>query len=926
MGISGSSSAIPNLANKALLADIQAFEPYASSALNRKLRGIINPGIYHGFDVVPGEGLAVLIQSPGDSAAAVEVGESYLLTVRQQASVSVPVPAGRRSVICLKVVYSLDIETDQVNADSQVKAAEIVAVNVGDEPAGSIILAEVNVPSDVTAITAPMIDLLRRQSVSLEGFWEKINSGEIRPKLGLWARAQPEKGFLPAADKTGAEAKESIGKPGAWFKEVWANAFRGGSIDVTGPIKSGGKNAMLVGDYGLGGASMLLNDGYDLRKLPAANAYYRGQKLLNAPGNSAEWFYIKTEVHSDGYMRIEASNFGGSKEFWCANVNGKWTEWNTRYSTNFKPTNEDIGLGNLSIGAGRILSITSDFGSTSIGMKNASWSHYETSAPEGHYFYKKAWIQQELRALSTFISVGKASLNAGADIIGDLSVSGNISAKHGSFTGSGNDYNTGGLEVKGGGTSNRNVVPTLGFHQPGVYGASIQLWAGSDYRFYQQGGAAYASVTVENLFASGQVTAHLSPSSWITGFKTSMAYKIPTVGNTSGFSSWMSQRTVGGGFAIGTLGDTWYLTFATKANIDANTNSATPRIIATATMVTMPGVVQADTFQSSSGQLSFVAAANNQQGMYLNPTDKRTIIGGGSAGKILLRPNGISTTAGEWTINASGVLETGNIPWARLSGVPVYATRWPSAAEVGLSNVPNTVHTSAATANTVAVRDSAGDLFARLFRSNYANQNTISGAIAFRINNSSDSYLRFCSDPAAVRAWLGAAAANHSHTWAQISGIPATATRWPSWGEVSGKPTYATRWPTWNEVSSKPTYALRWPTWDEVSGKPTFAANPFIKFYDSVGISKLRLPTAAINHLKAGRDVEVRWLMKLEYQMKWETQLLVGSTWSQRPSYRGLSQDVSWWWIYTGYHTSSGNDGCIVTESNRLIRAEYRLL
>ncbi|WP_345870289.1 hypothetical protein [Shewanella algae] len=892
MGISGSSSAIPNLANKALLADIQAFEPYASSALNRKLRGIINPGIYHGFDVVPGEGLAVLIQSPGDSAAAVEVGESYLLTVRQQASVSVPVPAGRRSVICLKVVYSIDIETDQVNADSQVKAAEIVAVNVGDEPAGSIILAEVNVPSDVTAITAPMIDLLRRQSVSLEGFWEKINSGEIRPKLGLWARAQPEKGFLPAADKTGAEAKESIGKPGAWFKEVWANAFRGGSIDVTGPIKSGGKNAMLVGDYGLGGASMLLNDGYDLRKLPAANAYYRGQKLLNAPGNSAEWFYIKTEVHSDGYMRIEASNFGGSKEFWCTNVNGKWSEWNTRYSTNFKPTATDVGLGNLSIGRNNTLAITTAYGLTYIGMLNATWAHYDTTATEGHYFYKKVQVGDDFQA------------SKGANVLGNLSVNGNL--------------------VGNGKTVLSTQDGWLRFNPNGHFGTGV-YFANSLVR--TDGAYVIGDFSIASNSLATRLPAH---SSW--GADKNAAFDVtgaPTTGSTATYM--IRYRDTAGArlFAIDVLdqtGDTRFWAGKTGSYMHLAANG----VLSTSYQGALYGDNRKPTANdvglsnyknaslSSYGSVSIDGSKGGYAGIHFEDA-ARTLMVGSSA-------QGFHTgSAWQWYFN-NGVLAAGTVPWANLSGIPVYATRWPSKSEVGLSNVPNTVHSSAATANTVAVRDAAGDLFARLFRSNYANQNTISGAIAFRINNSSDSYLRFCSDPAAVRAWLGAAAANHSHTWAQISGIPATATRWPSWGEVSGKPTYATRWPTWNEVSSKPTYALRWPTWDEVSGKPTFAANPFIKFYDSVGISKLRLPTAAINHLKAGRDVEVRWLMKLDYLMKWETQLLIGSTWSQRPSYRGLSQDVSWWWIYTGYHTSSGNDGCIVTESNRLIRAEYRLL
>lgn len=63
--------------------------------------------------------------------------------------------------------------------------------------------------------------------------------------------------------------------------------------------------------------------------------------------------------------------------------------------------------------------------------------------------------------------------------------------------------------------------------------------------------------------------------------------------------------------------------------------------------------------------------------------------------------------------------------------------------------------TSAATANTIAVRDGSGDLLCRLVRANYADQNTMSGGIVFRINNSGDNYLRCCNNPSAVRSWLG---------------------------------------------------------------------------------------------------------------------------------------------------------------------------
>ena len=62
---------------------------------------------------------------------------------------------------------------------------------------------------------------------------------------------------------------------------------------------------------------------------------------------------------------------------------------------------------------------------------------------------------------------------------------------------------------------------------------------------------------------------------------------------------------------------------------------------------------------------------------------------------------------------------------------------------------------TAATANTIAYRTSSADIRARLFRSNYQNQTTISGGMAFRVNNGADDYIRFCTDKAAIRTFLG---------------------------------------------------------------------------------------------------------------------------------------------------------------------------
>ncbi|MEG0006591.1 MAG: phage tail protein [Aeromonas sp.] len=91
----------------------------------------------------------------------------------------------------------------------------------------------------------------------------------------------------------------------------------------------------------------------------------------------------------------------------------------------------------------------------------------------------------------------------------------------------------------------------------------------------------------------------------------------------------------------------------------------------------------------------------------------------------------------------------------------------PTAADVGLGNLINLGWNYSPVGDTYAVRDSAGDLQVRLLRAHFQDQGDISGAIAFRVNNSTDNYTRYCSNPVAIRNWLGAVPGAHNHPAAQ---------------------------------------------------------------------------------------------------------------------------------------------------------------
>ncbi|EPD7413101.1 tail fiber protein, partial [Escherichia coli] len=153
----------------ALVADVQYHEPYLSAALNRKFRGIVDPGFYAGFLPKPGGGMNLLITSvDGDKtagAASVDIGEFYQVTIQHRKDISLALNAGKKYAIVLKGRYLLGEDTYQVNTASHIHAAEFVArtytdsYQLGD---GELLVCTVNIPAGVSTITQEMIDTSER--------------------------------------------------------------------------------------------------------------------------------------------------------------------------------------------------------------------------------------------------------------------------------------------------------------------------------------------------------------------------------------------------------------------------------------------------------------------------------------------------------------------------------------------------------------------------------------------------------------------------------------------------------------------------------------------------------------------------------------------------------------------------------------------
>lgn len=178
-----------------------------------------------------------------------------------------------------------------------------------------------------------------------------------------------------------------------------------------------------------------------------------------------------------------------------------------------------------------------------------------------------------------------------------------------------------------------------------------------------------------------------------------------------------------------------------KVKLNGIANNANNYILPKATASTVGGIkVGSNLSITADGTLSAPAT-------YTHPTTSgnKHIPIGGASNKFI-----------KWLSDGTGTWDF--IDWSFIqnkpsSFPPTSHTHIPS--QVGLGNVPNTAHTTAATPNTVPLRDSSGDILTRLFKSTYADENRMAGGVAFRVNNSSDSYIRFCNNATTFKTWLG---------------------------------------------------------------------------------------------------------------------------------------------------------------------------
>ncbi|OAD82862.1 hypothetical protein ATN89_17420 [Comamonas thiooxydans] len=112
---------------------------------------------------------------------------------------------------------------------------------------------------------------------------------------------------------------------------------------------------------------------------------------------------------------------------------------------------------------------------------------------------------------------------------------------------------------------------------------------------------------------SGAMTLPTAAASWIDGTGRGQAAIVFSPSTASSWHAWASQKTAGGNsFAIGQLGESWHLSWASAANINAGTNVTTQLLRADSNGLEVTGSVKITS--SGEGQLFFTSSGGYAYG------------------------------------------------------------------------------------------------------------------------------------------------------------------------------------------------------------------------------------------------------------------------------------------------------------------------
>jgi hypothetical protein len=136
----------------ALKQQIQWQEPYVSYSLNRKMSGVLAPGVYRGFKLSPGQGLIVEVSPDRDAyplSVAVVDRDGYNFTVTSDMAEQVTLPNDSEEwLICLNAKYIF----------GGGGWSQLEVVTAGNVDPGWLVLGRATIPQDTAQVTPEMLD------------------------------------------------------------------------------------------------------------------------------------------------------------------------------------------------------------------------------------------------------------------------------------------------------------------------------------------------------------------------------------------------------------------------------------------------------------------------------------------------------------------------------------------------------------------------------------------------------------------------------------------------------------------------------------------------------------------------------------------------------------------------------------------------
>lgn len=210
--------------------------------------------------------------------------------------------------------------------------------------------------------------------------------------------------------------------------------------------------------------------------------------------------------------------------------------------------------------------VTGGSGLTPADIPSLDWSKITSGTPTTLAGYGISGALAEIGAAPLNHTHSYLPLAGGA-------LTGDVTGKRVITTGTGNDYNLGGVELTGNGATN-TIFPTLGFHQPTQFASSIQLRAGGDFRFYAQGLATYASIRANTFYENDvALSSKYAPISHTHAYMADGgSYGTMTLNNwfrSTGATGWYSE-TYGGGWHM--TDTTWIRAYNGKKVYVASTD------------------------------------------------------------------------------------------------------------------------------------------------------------------------------------------------------------------------------------------------------------------------------------------------------------------------------------------------------------------